>query len=58
MEKKQETKYLKECGFRSRKEFESHILEQINELKHIGLQVFKVFNERVTEWEQEYLAPG
>lgn len=55
MDKKQEMKYLKKCGFRSRKEFESHILEQINMLENIGLQVFNIFNNRVTEWEREYL---
>jgi len=54
MDKRKEKKYLSEWGFKSRSKYEKFIKGTIEDLEFIAPQVFKIFKDKVIEWEQDF----
>lgn len=55
MNKEREQKYLKKWGFKNKAEFERSIKERIEDLEFIAPEIFRIFEQKVKDWEREYL---
>jgi len=55
MKKTQELECLRKWGFKSRAHYERYVKEKIEDLEFIAPQLFKIFTEKVTGWNQKYL---
>jgi len=55
MKKTQEIEYLKKWGFKNRTHYERYVKQKMEDLEFIAPQLFKIFKEKVLEWEREYL---
>ena len=51
----QEERYLKKWGFSHRNKYEQYVKEKIEDLEFLAPQLFKIFEDAVTEWEADYL---
>lgn len=58
MDKAQQLKYLKAWGFKTKASCEKHIRETMEDLEFIAPQLFKMFKDKVKEWEREFLRDG
>lgn len=58
MKKTQEIEYLKKWGFKNRAHYERYVKKKIEDLEFIAPQLFNIFKEKVTGWEQKYLRNG
>jgi len=55
MKKTQEIEYLRKWGFKNRTDYERYVKEKIEDLEFIAPQLFRIFKEKVTGWNQKYL---
>lgn len=55
MDKRRELNYFEEWGFKNRANYEKYVKEQIEDLEFIAPQIFKIFKEKVIQWERDFL---
>jgi len=55
MDKKQEQMYLSNWGFKTRSSYEKFVKKKIEDLEFTAPKILKIFEEKVIEWEQDFL---
>jgi len=53
--KTQDKEYLKKWGFKNMAQYVRYVKEEMEDLEFIAPQAFRIFQEKIGEWEQEYL---